>query len=989
MSGGLLQAQTAGSVCEKELTKAIKFYGNKQYDSAVIWLERVSKTCSRDTAVSDRDYYSILGLLAMSYHEIGNEDSTIIVGEAAVKYFEKVKAVNDDIYNNVLGRLGLAYVFYSEYENAIRSFEKCLSYFRKKHGASSEVVAWYDLELARCYSEMGDLEKAFSLNRFVKSVTNGSGRYTQYISVITNMGNDFVRMGQYDSAIIYHSESLTLRDKYFGKKHAEYAKGLYNLAFVYNDQNRFADAIIYFEQAAQVYMNAGYSNSVDYATVLQVTAMCYKELNNLRKAYNLLEKALEIKRAIYGHIHPEIAEGVNSVGIILEQSFDYKQALEAYLHAKRILERTIGQNNPKYATTVSNLGNCYANLEQYDSAFYFLNKALDIKEKLYGKDHVSLAVSLNNLGSLYGEVKKYKEAEEAFARSRSITEKIYGKDALQLSAAYQNLALLYAEKGNLKGADSLFNLAFKNYTAFVINNTEGLSEKDKEGFAEDIRINQYTSLSLRQKSPLSNGWLLNSTLFYKGLLLESSKGFASAFRNIKDSSLMKKAEEYFTLKRYAGAQLLKPEVSRSKELPQIIERATSLERQLLQASSPFRNWKEQFKTDWTKIQKQLTSGGIAIEFISYYLPGMKTLDSTQYAAMILKPGINDPLIVPLFNEAQFNRLVAKGGSTEQIVKKLYRSAVRVTAAQPTASDSLYHLIWKPLLPHLQNVKTVYFAADGVMNNLNLAAIITPDGKRLIEAYEFIQLSSTRNLIKSTKQPSFKTMQFWGGVNYNGASTSTSRSTTFSYLPGTLTEINDISIAASKSNATFKTISASDANEINFKKLDGSSPEILHIATHGFFFPDPQKAKTIADNRFAHANNPLLRSGLALANANDNWQNEMSSSDKEDGILTAYEIADMDLSNTKLVVLSACETGLGDIKSGEGVYGLQRAFKMAGVDYLIMSLWQVPDLETKEFMQTFYANCFSGMPIRKAFRETQLAMNKKYQPYQWAAFVLVE
>jgi CHAT domain-containing protein len=165
--------------------------------------------------------------------------------------------------------------------------------------------------------------------------------------------------------------------------------------------------------------------------------------------------------------------------------------------------------------------------------------------------------------------------------------------------------------------------------------------------------------------------------------------------------------------------------------------------------------------------------------------------------------------------------------------------------------------------------------------------------------------------------------------------------------------------------------------------------VLHIATHGFFFPGGSKVPNANDNRFSKASNPLLRSGLALANANVTWSEGLVSSDKEDGVLTAYEIADMDLSNTKLVVLSACETGLGDIKSGEGVYGLQRAFKLAGVNYVVMSLWQVPDLETKEFMQTFYSNCFAGMPIRKAFRETQLAMNKKYQPYQWAAFVLVE
>jgi CHAT domain-containing protein len=410
----------------------------------------------------------------------------------------------------------------------------------------------------------------------------------------------------------------------------------------------------------------------------------------------------------------------------------------------------------------------------------------------------------------------------------------------------------------------------------------------------------------------------------------------------------------------------------------------------LQASSAFRNWKQQFDVKWEPLQKTLKPDEASIEFVSYHIPNAGEGALAHYAALVVKPGAKNPAFVPLFSEVDFNKLISKSSSSEAVVKKLYRSTIKSASSQAQPSDSLYHLIRKPLLPHLEKVNTIYFAADGLINNLNLAAIIKPDGRRLVEDYEFIQLSSTRNILKKNPQPIFTNMQLWGGVQYDSATSSTTnRLATFTYLPGTLTEINGIVSTANQSQIKAKTYVAAEANETAFKNLSGKSPEVLHIATHGFFFPDPTTSTKAGENRFSQSENPLLRSGLALANANVNWTNQITSSEKEDGILTAYEIADMDLSNTKLVVLSACETGLGDVKSGEGVYGLQRAFKMAGVNYLIMSLWQVPDLETKEFMQTFYTKSLAGTPIRKAFRETQLEMNKKYQPYQWAAFVLVE
>ncbi|MEJ7736138.1 MAG: CHAT domain-containing protein [Chitinophagaceae bacterium] len=189
-------------------------------------------------------------------------------------------------------------------------------------------------------------------------------------------------------------------------------------------------------------------------------------------------------------------------------------------------------------------------------------------------------------------------------------------------------------------------------------------------------------------------------------------------------------------------------------------------------------------------------------------------------------------------------------------------------------------------------------------------------------------------------------------------------------------------------------SGSAATEQGFKALDGKSPKLLHLATHGFFLPVAKSNPSNVDlnkggNAFTVQQNPMFRSGLVLAGGNQTWKGGETIKGTEDGILTAYEIAQLDLSNTDLVVLSACETALGDLQGNEGVIGLQRAFKLAGVKQMIISLWKVPDEATVELMTVFYSNWLDGQTTREALRRAQLKMKEKYPPYFWAAFILVE
>jgi CHAT domain-containing protein len=221
-----------------------------------------------------------------------------------------------------------------------------------------------------------------------------------------------------------------------------------------------------------------------------------------------------------------------------------------------------------------------------------------------------------------------------------------------------------------------------------------------------------------------------------------------------------------------------------------------------------------------------------------------------------------------------------------------------------------------------------------------------------------------------------------------------------YLDGTMKEVEKIRKIGNHKGITAIVIAGNEAIEESIKNLYGkSSPDVIHIATHGFFFPDVRKnynkiglkaSGERVTQGFRSSDNPLMRSGLAFAGANHAWEGEKIPPDVDDGILTAYEVSNMYIPNTELVVLSACETGLGEIKGSEGVFGLQRSFKMAGSDYILMSLWQIPDYQTLELMDHFYTEWLSGKAIQEALRVAQDFMKSKYplQPFMWAAFVLV-
>ena len=475
------------------------------------------------------------------------------------------------------------------------------------------------------------------------------------------------------------------------------------------------------------------------------------------------------------------------------------------------------------------------------------------------------------------------------------------------------------------------------------------------------------------------------------------------------------------------AQEYSKPISDQKAIIEIEEKLNKIEKELAYTIKNYYDIIKQVNLE--EIKQKLNIGEAAIEFIRYrYCNKIKT-DSFMYAALLVGPGAFQPKIIPLFEEKEFDSIL--NVSLERradYVASLYGPNDRGAIQVKTQKKSLYQLIWKPIEADLKDVKTIYYSPAGLLNRINLSAIPVESSSKigtvtLADKYQLIELISTRQLAVANQLKIVNNdITIFGGIEFEpdtnlfiSQSNLASRSTqelSFSmidstlkggmwdYLPWSEWEANSIHKFLMDFGFNTRLFSGFEGTEDSFKKIGRAgnpSPRVIHIATHGYFFQDLKAngqhsgVSSQSEIVFKMSDHPMLRSGLIMAGGNAAWKGKQTLEGREDGILTAYEISQMNLSNTELVVLSACETGLGDIQGNEGVYGLQRAFKIAGAKYLIMSLWQVPDKQTSLLMTSFYKKWLENkMPIPDAFHAAQKEMRDiGLDPYQWAGFVLVE
>jgi CHAT domain-containing protein/Tfp pilus assembly protein PilF len=947
------------------------------------------KTCALK---KDSNYATALYNRAIALKDQEKFQEAIRYYKEALPIFKSELGEKSLNYAIVLHNLGIALQQTGDYDNAFLSMKEAMSI--------KEIVAGKEsLEYSTSLNDIGDL--LFYIGKYPDALSyyqNGlaireklAGKESEdYTITFGNMLYVLTTMGRYQEAYVGYIELLPLEEKVKGKESFGYTAALNNYAILLGRMARFDEALAAYDTVVKIRKRILGEKNSDYAISLVNYGVILSELKRQREALICMQQSLLIMKEIFGPDNPNCAEVENSMALCLSDLKEYDSASALYHHVLEVMEHTVGKESPSYAEAINNLALCYDNAGKIDTAEKYYYQAYTTRLTTLGLYHPKTTVSLQNLGIVNWELKRYTETAKYF------------KAAAKNDFGNANDDFTFLNESDREKYLKKFERYFSLYESFV------------------SQMNQLHADSL-------NGWVYNNEIFRKGLILSSSRRFQSALEGTADSSLMKQYRKWIATNQVISQQMRLPLNSRNVNIDSLIKVNDENERKLVLKSKVFQTKIEELGTDWKQIRTNLRQNEAAVEFISFrYWNISGWADSILYAALIIKPGVSQPEWVPLFEEKQLTEIMRRtqtNTTTHGKIIGLYGTrALEIIAdkTKPGISNNdaeLYRLVWQPLEPHLLNVKRIYFAPVGSLNNISFDALRNSTGIRLLDKYDLVQLTSTKFLASQKyldgifQKSTFTNAAIFGGIEYDLPDSSVrfalqnkedqhsaetrgyTRGEKWTFLQGAYEEGNALSKILSENNINVKYFSKLSATKEAFKSLQGkSTPDILHLATHGFFFKkekDSSAAKNTEEYVIRHSTNAMFRSGFILAGANYVWTGHAPLPGVEDGIMTAEEISNMNFERTKLVTLSACQTGLGDIIGSEGVYGLQRGFKMAGAKRLIISLWDVPDEPTRIFMQNFYGKLIATKNIHTAFKETQKTMSKKYDPYVWAAFILIE
>ncbi|MCC6461467.1 MAG: CHAT domain-containing protein [Saprospiraceae bacterium] len=881
---------------------------------------------------------------------------------------------------------------------------------REQCGARSTAYGSACFNTGRVHHSMGEYETALSWYLQSKTIRENTlgPMHPEYGKSLNNLAIVYEELCQFEQAEPLYLSTLQIRETNAGKQSATYAGALNNLAGLYRKMGDFEQAEpLYLESKTIVEQIAG-KQDLQYAIALNNLANLYYDLTNYAKAGACYLESKATHEALGDTDSPDYMFNLDNLGAIYQETGDFKQAETYYREAARLYEKTFGTEHPDYLLSMNHLAVLDLRRGRFAEAEASFSKLMEHSERVLGKDNLDYGFYLQNFGNLYCATGQYAQAAPLQWQARQILEQHVGKQHPRYFEVLGFLLELYQGLGQVERARECFLELSERKKSLLSNGARYLSQRELAGYALYFKHDQFSDISLVQSLPELAGVCYDNLLFEKGFLLQA----AQRIEHLEQTNSATAAQFHLlrSYRRRLAAQYALPS-NEQQGVALLEDNANTLEKAVARQTPGLEEALRQ--VSWQEIRAQLQATEAALEFTRFRLAGAAQNDSVLYAALLLLPGAEHPLYLPLFEETQLARLLqhpGKPGATS--LNELY--------APNYHGRQLYDLIWKPLEKYLAGAQTVFYSPDGLLHRINIGALPTRTGQALAETLRLVALGSTRQLVQhpahNTTAEASPQAVLYGGIRYEsagsatepahpaaspesvvarqrgpwiGQSDSTRRGDTWEYLPWTDVEVTSIGDILQEAGYTVQTAKGAAATEESFKAI--GSPRVLHLATHGFFFPNPGKPRGNLSG-YTSSENPLIRSGLILAGGNQAWNTGRPlRPGQEDGILTAYEVSQMDLSNTELVVLSACETGLGDIQDAEGVYGLQRAFKIAGARYLLMTLWQVPDFQAQAFMTAFYSHWLDGrQPIPDAFRATQSELRAKYaDPYFWAGFVLVE
>ena len=888
---------------------------------------------------------------------------------------ERLRGPDDPGVADTQFGLGMLLVEAGEYDAARPHLDRCFTIREKRLGPDDPAVAEVLLESANLIQMQGEFAEALPLYERALAIRekHRGPDHTDVANVLHNMGNLRLRMGDYVESGRHYERTLAIRRAALGARHIDVALTLVTMGYLYQSMGDYGEARRVLVEAIAICREGEWRDSL----------LLTGALNNL------------------GNVHWSLGEP--------------EKARVAYTEAYDIKLKRLGPYHPDLVVELNNLAVANKALGDYDAAVALFERAVQLIEKRLGPDHFNLSPPLNNLANVLVLKGRYAEARPLYDRALAIRVARLGRGHPEVAETIMNLSGLSLAEGKRAESLGLAIEASDLILAQIRDTLAYLPESEALDLAAS-RDEPHTILfeGLRTASADAPAWLeacWNWTLERKGIVLEE---MAARHRTVLQDEGAAARTAWKTLADARGALGAlwvegpggRDPAAYQTELKEATDRKEKAEESLAGISAPFRGERARHRADLAAVRRSLRPGEALVE-IARVEVGLPTIDTkpVRDIALIVRP---DGAAWEDLGSAEENDRLVKAWRTELSVSFEHRDDKEAVARLDSAGRNLRQAIWDPIARHIGQARLVLLVPDGSLHQIDFSALPVAGGRFLVEEAPTMQLlgagrdivardmrakgaprAGRRGLLAlgapdfTARVPDTEAQVAGLGMPMRGDSATCAavRETTWAPLPESLREIETIA-ALIGDRETVTVLTGARAAE---QTLLREAPErrLLHIATHGFFLGSCGE----------DTESPLLHSGLVLAGANHSGP--AGGAGASDGILTAEEIVATDLRGVDLAVLSACDTGRGEVEVGEGVFGLRRALGIAGVETLVMSQWPVPDRQARRWMEDFYrAHIIDGTPAREAARHASLtllddlrAKHISPHPYLWTGFVV--
>ena len=965
------------------------YYGKDEEDAEKFLLLSYDSFQKHEKAKQFPVYGELLTYLSLLYNNRGNYEKAYNYSLEASHVCRTYSGENSKEYGFALAGLSNAEIMLNKKEEGLMHAEMASSIVENANDVSLELKEIYRKRI----SAIKNVTSGGTLPQSIES--NDSSNIVPYLFE----ANNNMLLGDYNTAIKKFYIIKEKMESHFESADLQsYVRTIVSLSDCLSQTGKLVQADKVLDDALNIFQkNNVKTNLARYLYISK--GQLFLLLNNYISAMHWYKQALGLfQQANDKSIsYVRLLHGISMIDIYIGLYDDAKKQLD---EALIICEKFYGdaENANDYLIVLNSIAVNYLKMGNHDKAVELFKAIID-KASSPSTNRIK-ALAMCNLADVYLLNNDKESAKTLYKKVLSLETEGYIKEMAEF-----NLVFCYIKDKDPSAVDRLnnFNHKTKENLSLVFGRfTEYEREKYWNQWSQALTFLNNMAVSIYD-SPRIREMAYDNALYTKSMLVNVERLLGNI---VKENNT---ANDTFTLMQQYKEKLSSKGLSKDS-IYNYVELISQLEKQIINSIPNFSDKvNSQFKT-YADVKQLLSDNDVAIEFI--YIPQVKIpIEESElsYGALILTKNDDSPKLVSICKEKELENVLDIRDSVNHYSPDILYSV---------SDQTLYRMIWSKIMPFIKKGSNIYYSPTGYINRINLS-VISDGSQRLEDMFNFYEVTTTASINETAKGLSKhnNSVVLYGNINYNEDTDvmknhahiyssytpgelyvlrSVDRGT-WDLLPATKDEIEGIYEVVNHSGISVNVYSKENANEESFKSLHGKSPSIIHIATHGFYFPDKTAKITNALNRmesYTLGGSHMFYSGLLFAGANNAWIGKEIEEGIEDGILTADEISRLDLSNTNLVVLSACDTGLGDVDKINGVFGLQRGFKRAGVKSILMSLWKVDDEATRILMVEFYKNLMSGQSKHQSLKNAQKYLrsveNGKYDdPKYWASFIMLD